>query len=128
MKNYLLKVDKDEVVVSESEYSQIKEGIRSKMNLVFLREGKLAINPIMIKLIRETNRLTEAQEKEHEKRSGFSLLKEKESTKRVFSDKFQKAIGGEGGEFKNCEACGEYHFLVGGRDICLCCATEEVKV
>ena len=48
MKNYLLKVDKDEVVVSGDEYSQIKEGIRNKINLVFLREGKLAINPIRI--------------------------------------------------------------------------------
>ena len=127
--NYILKVDKDEVVVSEDEYSQIKDGIRNKVNLVFLRGGELAINPIMIKLMQQTNRPTEAQEREHEKRSRFSLLEEKKSTKRVFSDKFQKAIEGkEGGEFKNCKACGEYHFLVGGRDVCLCCATEEVKV
>ena len=126
MKNYLLKVDKDEVVVSGDEYSQIKEGIRNKINLVFLREGKLAINPIMIKLIQETHKPTEAQEREQAGQLKLSPGDRKPSTRTIINE-FRKALGEDDSDFKNCGVCGESHFL-GDRDTCLCCAVSGVNI
>ena len=131
MKNYLLKVDKDEVVVSGDEYSQIKEGIRNKINLVFLREGKLVINPIMIKLIQETNKPTEIQEKAHEGQLRLSPEDRKPATEdkktRILTGGFQRVMGGGDDGFKDCKVCGASHFLA-DREICLGCAANEIKL
>ena len=121
--NYILKVDKDEVVVSEDEYSQIKDGIRNKVNLVFLRGGELAINPIMIKLIQETNKPTEIQEKAHEGQLRLSPGDRQPTTRNELKG-FNRLVGGGGSDFKKCENCGEMHFLA-EKKVCIVCACKE---
>ena len=123
MKNFFIKIDKDEVVVSESEYAQIKAGIRDKSNLIFLREGKLVINPIMIKLIQETNKPTEIQEKAHEGQLRLSPGERQPTTRNELKG-FNRLVGGGDSDFKKCESCGEMHFLA-GRRTCIVCACKE---
>lgn len=123
MKNFFIKIDKDEVVVSESEYAQIKAGIRDKSNLIFLREGKLVINPIMIKLIQETNKPTESQEKAHEGQLRLSPGDRQPTTRNELKG-FNRLVGGGDSDFKKCESCGEMHFLA-EKKACLVCACKE---
>lgn len=119
--NYILKIDKDEVVVTRGEYDQIKAGIRNKSNLIFLREGTLVINPIMIKLIQETYKLTTEQERRSEKQLRLPSTDEPLRESRVASGGFQKFDVSEKDGFKECPSCNEVHFL-GDKKTCFVCA------
>jgi hypothetical protein len=59
--NWRIKVDGEAVIVSQSEHDEVVEGIKAKMDLISLREGKVLINPRFIRTMMETNEETESQ-------------------------------------------------------------------
>ena len=69
MKNYKYQISGiGVVVVSEEEHLKIQNGAQQGVNIVYLREGKMGVNPIKIGFFEETNLLTKIQEEEKENR------------------------------------------------------------
>jgi hypothetical protein len=66
--NYRYKVDGEDIIVSQDENDRIKDEIKSGKSVVYLRNDELAINVNFIRLIRETEQLTDEQEKQNDER------------------------------------------------------------
>lgn len=62
--NWKYKIDGDTIIVSRVEHDEIVEGIKSKMDLISLRDGKLLVNPRFIRMVSETDLETDVQYKE----------------------------------------------------------------
>lgn len=61
--NYRYRVDGTDIVVSPEENDRIKEEIKNGKSIVYLRNDGLAINVNFIRYIKETDQLTDEQEK-----------------------------------------------------------------
>ena len=64
MKNYLYKVNKREIILSEEEHNKIKEGQENGIDIVYLRNDTLGIKPRMVDFFEETNQPTKIEEQE----------------------------------------------------------------
>ena len=124
--NYNINIDKENIVISEEEYGIIKEGIKNKSNLIFLRNGNLCINPIMIKFVKETHAPTDEQVQKRDSQLKLSPGERDSEKKKTILNSYYKNFGtGEG--WKNCAECGEPHFL-DERETCLGCVKNTIKV
>ena len=129
--NYNINIDKENIVISEEEYGIIKEGIKNKSNLIFLRNGNLCINPIMIKFVKETHAPTDEQVQKRDSQLKLSpgergTDREVERKKlRTSATGFSRMLEDDG--WKNCSQCGEVHFL-DERETCLGCVKNTIKV
>jgi hypothetical protein len=59
--NWKYRVDGQTHILSQSEHDEVRQGIRDKMDIISLREGKLGINPRFIRSFSETDERTDSQ-------------------------------------------------------------------
>ncbi len=121
MKNFLYKIDQEEFILTPEEHKKVIEAQEAGYSMVTFRNDTLGINcePGRLKFFKETNRLTEEQEKGVEKQLRLSSGHRRTITNQSLQG-FQKLITHEQSDFKKCGACGEMHFLA-GRSICIVC-------
>ena len=121
--NYLIKIGDKDVIISKEEYEEIKEGIKNKSNLIFLRNGNLCINPISIKLIKETDEMTDIEIKQKDEYLRLPPEKRENKTSEIKNIRSGSGLAhiSVGGDFKNCEQCGISHFIPEEKTICLGC-------
>lgn len=64
--NFKYKVEEREIVLTPEEHQKVQEATSTGKTLIFLRNGTLALNISFIRWIKETDEMTEAQQKERD--------------------------------------------------------------
>lgn len=90
MTNYRYKIKGEDIIVSYEEHQKILTGQEEGADMVYLRNGKLGVNPKKIDFFKETNLLTEEQEEEREKSLKLSEARDMEQPNPAMSAKVQE--------------------------------------
>ena len=134
--NYRYRVDDADIIVSEEENEHIKQDIKNGKAVVYLRDDTLAINVNFIRYIKETEQITEEQEKRNDEQLKLGAPQWVEPSddeaehRKIVLDSYENtstsALFG-GGEKKDCTRCGVNHYIPVVRDMCLPCLIKTIK-
>ncbi len=90
--NYLIKVKGEAVVITQEEMEKIKVGQNEGVDMVYLRDETMGINPKRVDMFKETNQNTEYEEKTARENAivdSSKLLAERKNSK---SQEFLKKV------------------------------------
>ena len=63
--NYNYRIDDQNVILSADEHKQVQDLIQQGRTMIHLRGGKLIVNPMFIRYVKETDTATIVQEQQH---------------------------------------------------------------
>ena len=131
--NYLYKIKGEEVILSKEEHEKIKEAQLSGIDIVYLRNDTLGINPKRVDIFRKTNEPTIPQEEERlnqlclpiqEQKSNISDKKAVEIRSAIKS--FGSSLKNKDDGWKNCIVCKNDHFISTANNTCLGCIGKNI--
>ena len=126
--NYKYKIEENEIVLSLEEHKIVSEEIANGKSIVFLRDGKMALNINFIRWIKETDSMTDS---EIEKRNNILRILPEQRHQSSFSGEllpkrkggFEKAINES---YKACIVCKEIHYIPENKELCLVCSKDKI--
>ena len=134
--NYRYRVDDADIIVSGEENEHIKNDIKSGKSVVYLRDDTLAINVNFIRYIKETDHLTDEQERQKDEALKLGAPQwvepsdEEAERRKIVLDSYKNTSTSElfgGGEKKDCARCGENHYIPTVRYVCLPCLIKTIR-